>query len=600
MDTMQRSFGVMFCYSAVCLLCAVIQVQGSKLLNSLECYNNDASCITCTWTATRPYAHLVNMTLNECGNIICPNRTQSNLTWTCVREKNIHATLTEKYQFLPDRSLETQLNLTDNDTGLTEHPKPIKYYNENGYFLLWSEANYALENQMQEISQCESRHKKMSETWEKSSMGECINAWAVYKPEPGRFHVAQMRVKYNSGHWSNWSSEVALEPKKAVDEAKPQNLRCMQFVGQVLCVWEVRVEVADAVSFELFYKKTESDKNEKCNHTCQTEVPNVLYISCRCSIKTDNLNPASWQISVKPEIEVKYIKACSNIRYGPPINLTIQEKEQGQLYQARWSTEAINSRSKPFYLICYWREDQDKNKKFPDCPYEQKNKSSNEDRVLALRLGNELEPLSKYNIKVRMRIPHEEGIGNCPGGPWSEWSKTENWKTKAVPNHMFLYIMIPICTIALIVGCIFGYKYMRRYKKKWEGRIPDPSKSNLILNFQQKKKKSQSYLYCSEYHAYEELADSCRVNDPNSIDMFLEEERISTYCSPAEVPDEEDKYDETTLTIESGYQPFEELVQESQSKDYLEEHFAPLECDDNDQQSQFVPIAFDGPYLFYP
>ncbi|XP_041444789.1 cytokine receptor common subunit beta isoform X2 [Xenopus laevis] len=612
MDSIERRFGVMFSYAAVCLLSAVIQVQGSKLLDSLECYNDYNSLVTCTWTANRPYEPYVNMTLYEkrnSRNTTCKSLTQTNLTWTCLSENDIYVTTTEQYHFQPDRNLEKQLNLTDKGTGLTENPNPITYYNDDGYFLLWSEANYAPDNQTQEISECESRYKEISENWENSSMAECINVWAVYKPKAGKSHVAQMRVKYNNGHWSNWSSEVVLEPKTAEDEAKPQNLRCIHLSGQVLCAWEVRVEVADVVSFKLFYKETESNKDKKCSHTCQMEVPNVPYISCRCSIKTENFNPASWQISVKPEKEVKTIIACDNVRYGPPINLSIHEKEQGQLYQARWSTETISNSLTLRYQICYWREGQfRKNKTFPDCQYELKEKPMNEDRVVALRLGNELGPSSNYKIKVRMGILNLQGESMCPRGPWSEWSKTENWKTKTAPNHMPLYIVIPICIIILIVFCIYGNKCMRRYKSKWEELIPDPSKSNLILNFEQKRK-SQLNLNCPDYREYEELTDSCRINDP--IDMIPEKEkRLSTlshsnliYWNPPEVPNEEDKYNETTITIASGYQPFEELVHVSQSKVYSEDHFAPFKWDDKEhkeQQSQFVPIDFNGPYIFYP
>ncbi|KAE8619772.1 hypothetical protein XENTR_v10009966 [Xenopus tropicalis] len=435
METMERMF-VMLCCAAAFLLSAVIPVQGSKVLDSLNCFNNYFSLVNCTWTADRPYAHLFNVTLYSSiaeykPSTPCQSPTQTNLTWTCYFSRSyFYYLLCEEYALLPDRSLEIQLNLTDKDTGLLEHPAPIIYSSEDRYFLLWSEANSALENQTQNISQCESRHKKISEAWEKSSVGECIDSWGVFKPEPGVLHVAKMRVKYINGHWSNWSSEVVLEPKQAEDEAKPQNLRCMHLVGQVLCVWELRVEVADLVAFKLFYKQLNKSDEEECQPTCQAEVPNVPYISCRCSFKMGNLNATSWQISVKPGEEKKPILARDNVLYGPPININVQEKDQGQLYQVRWSTETIEHTLKSHFQICYWREGQHpKNVTFPDCQYELQNKSNNEDRVLGLRLGKELEPLSTYNIKVRMIIKESEK--DCPCGPWSEWSKSQTWKTKA-------------------------------------------------------------------------------------------------------------------------------------------------------------------------
>ncbi|XP_040202314.1 cytokine receptor common subunit beta-like isoform X2 [Rana temporaria] len=392
--------------------------------------------------------------------------------------------------------------------------------------------------------------------------------------------------------------ETRLNTEEEKDEAKPQNLHCNDTNGNITCSWRIRKEMAESIDFVLFYYNGKNESQPKCQQISD-------YLSCHCNIATDGLNTSDFlkTISVeprKPQHSFKRFRLCLIYKL-PPINLTINETKQGEIFTVSWKSTNTESRDfKYVYELCYWNENDLKLKEVHDnCPDTSINIPVNQDPSVILRLDKHLKPSSNYSLMVRVHLK-EDGT-NCYQGPWSQWSKVQTLTTKAVPSLIVLYILIPISIIFLVIFAIFGYKALVRYTRLWDESIPNPNKSAIIKGLQETKKPIACHEQngsCLPYeeHLYVEPYNNIMMGTSSASKGFPyyynNEEHISKLNSEL-VPQEDSQCfilgdhiteDYPTASIVDGYKPFTDLESEQESKDI------------ND--SQFMFSAFDGPYLF--
>ncbi|XP_073478627.1 cytokine receptor common subunit beta-like isoform X2 [Aquarana catesbeiana] len=391
---------------------------------------------------------------------------------------------------------------------------------------------------------------------------------------------------------------LSAVPRNQEDEAKPQNLHCNTTDGNITCSWQIRKEIAESIDFGLFYYNSEKE--------CQPECQQISdYFSCHCNIATDgHLNTSDFlkTISVKPrkpQNSFRGFRLCLYYKL-PPINLTINETKEGEVFIVSWKRHSWNSTtSESFqyvYELCYWNLNDRKVKEIPDnCPNAPINIPVNQDPSVILQLDKHLKPSSDYSLMVRVQLKQNNNI-SCYQGPWSEWSKVQTLTTKAVPSLILLYILIPICIIVLVIFAIFGYKALVRYTRLWDESIPNPNKSAIIKGLQKTKKpivcheQNGSCLpYVKPYNNIMMGTSSVSKEPPN---YYNNEEHISKLNSQP-IPQEDiecfilcdhTKEDYPTASIVDGYKPFTDLESEQESKDI--------------KDSQFMFSAFDGPYLF--
>ncbi|XP_073510261.1 uncharacterized protein [Phyllobates terribilis] len=114
---------VILCCVTCCLLSAFPGNKGSKLKDSLSCFlYYTESIVTCSWSESQSSRKLVNMSLAEinkrpfCKEMEPAKFTETHQIWTC--HKNVSSsglTLSSyiKFAFLPNRSLESRLNVSN-------------------------------------------------------------------------------------------------------------------------------------------------------------------------------------------------------------------------------------------------------------------------------------------------------------------------------------------------------------------------------------------------------------------------------------------------------------------------------------------------------
>ncbi|OCT64149.1 uncharacterized protein LOC108701563 [Xenopus laevis] len=83
-----------------------------------------------------------------------------------------------------------------------------------------------------------------------------------------------------------------------------------------------------------------------------------------------------------------------------------------------------------------------------------------------------------YDVKVRAIKKEKDGVQTLR---WSDWSSAVEWHNDYSPSVNILSIVIPVCSIVLLLLISLCYCIITIGKKKWWQNIPDPAKSSLRL-----------------------------------------------------------------------------------------------------------------------
>ncbi|KAM4039633.1 uncharacterized protein ACNLHF_017701 isoform 2-T2 [Anomaloglossus baeobatrachus] len=135
---------VILCFGTCCLLSAFPGSKGSRINDSLSCVmqysENSKSIVTCSWAESRRSRQLVNMSLAEenkrpfCQKMEPVSFTETHLIWTCHRNFSNYLYTTLYFVFLPDRSLESRLNVSNE--GDEAKPKNLRCQDSGGQMII--------------------------------------------------------------------------------------------------------------------------------------------------------------------------------------------------------------------------------------------------------------------------------------------------------------------------------------------------------------------------------------------------------------------------------------------------------------------------------
>ncbi|KYO36381.1 cytokine receptor common subunit beta-like [Alligator mississippiensis] len=591
---------------------------------SLTCYNDYTSLMTCMWEECSEAQHFLNMTLyyndDTEDSIVIPceshqveGRTDcqgSHTHWVC-RKNHTTFGIERKviYSLKPNQELQTELRVI-----LFQNVQPLPPQNlfinvtEGGDFLLAWEAAGGINGSTWPDStlEYEVTYKRDWESWESSSSVLVSNTskylFRHNSLVPGSTYVARVRAKPSqesnfTGQYSAWSTKVSWKTQ-AGDDGHPKNLRCLfNGVDRLLCSWEVRQEVTSSVLFTLFYKVTQTSEEKECLPIHEKKLPNIPYVSQSCEISITNPNHMfQYNISVRPQKVEMHIEPFKHIRVPAPVNLTVT-KTNDQEYELRWVKHALHYKSaRQTYEVWYWKADQ---------PLEiaKPTSISIDEPPLVLHQGS-LDPLTCYRAKVRARVR----ASSAYNGTWSEWSEEYTWKTEHVLAPYVLIVIAIFFTIMLVAVGWYSCKYLLSKKKKWEEKIPNPSKSHLLQGFLQVSLRNQlpSSLpdFNRENHLVKEQANSLQVLDGEKIISnspgaeasktklsyivldLKNQHQFSPVSSPASLPSS----------------PFDSISNQNTSQSSSPTLLTSVGATKADTASQkpMTSFSYNGPYLFFP
>uniref|UniRef100_UPI0030FD2120 Cytokine receptor common subunit beta n=1 Tax=Homo sapiens TaxID=9606 RepID=UPI0030FD2120 len=410
-------------------------------LQTLRCYNDYTSHITCRWADTQDAQRLVNVTLIRRVNedllepVSCD--LSDDMPWSacphprCVPRRcvipcqSFVVTDVDYFSFQPDRPLGTRLTVT-----LTQHvqppePRDLQISTDQDHFLLtWSVALGSPQSHWLSPGDLEFEvvYKRLQDSWEDAAILLSNTSQATLGPEhlmPSSTYVARVRTRLApgsrlSGRPSKWSPEVCWDSQPG-DEAQPQNLECFFDGAAVLsCSWEVRKEVASSVSFGLFYKPSPDAGEEECSPVLR-EGLGSLHTRHHCQIPVpDPATHGQYIVSVQPRRAEKHIKSSVNIQMAPPsLNVT----KDGDSYSLRWETMKMRYEHIDHTFEIQYRKDTATWK-------DSKTETLQNAHSMALPA---LEPSTRYWARVRVRTSR-----TGYNGIWSEWSEARSWDTESV------------------------------------------------------------------------------------------------------------------------------------------------------------------------
>ncbi|XP_058164741.1 cytokine receptor common subunit beta isoform X1 [Dasypus novemcinctus] len=468
--------------------------QETVPLQTLRCYNNYTSHITCQWADTQAAQSLVNLTLYRRLNDSedpqpVPCELGNSLPWSdcpvshCVPRncsipyKGFVIADRDYYSFQPDRPLVSQRTFT-----LAQHVQPPTpqdlRINGSGdaLELSWSVALGGPRGSWLSQSDLEFEvvYRRLQDSWEEAPTLLSSSPQAMLGPEllvPSSSYVARVRARLApgsgfSGRPSEWSPEVRWNSPPG-DEAQPRNLQCLFNGADLLsCSWEVRAEVTSSLSFTLSYKASPDAGEEECAPVL-VEKPEGPYTRHRCQIPVaDPWAHGQYTVSVHPKKEEKPIKSSENIQMEPPdLNVT---NDRGS-YSLHWSAKKLFYNHIEYTFQVQYRK---------EAATWEKSKTETLQNTHSMSL-TPLEPSTTYLARARVRVKPTSGGYN---GPWSEWSEEYTWTTEWALPVWVLALILVMLTLALVPALRFCGMYGYRLNRKWEEKIPNPSKSHLFQN----------------------------------------------------------------------------------------------------------------------
>ncbi|NXU79868.1 IL3RB protein, partial [Oreotrochilus melanogaster] len=351
-------------------------------MQSLNCYNDYNSQLTCTWMEHSEAHALVGMILYQRDNIImenkemlCRRQTENDLPetpdsyvlWVCHNTTDSFGIgVDDTYSFKPNKILQAELNVDLFQNVQTLPPQNLSVSLRSGDFLLtWKTADgsQGLGNALE----YEVTYKREWESWEKAVSLFLSNTTRCHLSHkdlvPASSYVARLRARPGrdsgfSGQYSEWSTEVSWKTPEG--GLQPRNLRCL-FNGadSLTCSWEVRKAIVTSVLFGLFFRATPASVEEECSSLREKALPNSPYVVQSCEIPVSNSTSQSqYHVSVRAKTEEKLIEAYKNIKVLPPANVSVTVTENRE-YELRWIKHTlaygfITQR----YEVEYWKNNQ--------------------------------------------------------------------------------------------------------------------------------------------------------------------------------------------------------------------------------------------------
>ncbi|XP_049628419.1 cytokine receptor common subunit beta [Suncus etruscus] len=454
----------------------------SLLLQNLSCYNDYESLIQCRWTLPPKTQRLLNLTLLHRDNDSKPPQPVScelinhsfRLETPCpgcvsrcdIPYKGFALGSYDYFSFQANRSLGAQLNVT-----LALHVQPPAPTNlqvngsGNNILLTWTfEPSPWLSKLEFEVA-----YRRLQDSWEDAFTIYSSSSQVVLEHRhllPRSTYVARVRARPVPGMGflgqpSSWSTEERWV-SAAGDEAQPHNLQCLfDGVHTLRCSWEVRTDVARALPFSLFFKASPGTGEEECSSVRLEQCHDYTRHHCDISVP-EATQPSSVTVSVRPKALEKLIKTSDNIQLAPP---TLNGTKTGDSYSLSWKTKKMT------FNIAYTFQVQYKS----EAVSWETTKMESLLNAHSMSLPR-LEPSTRY--QARVRVKPQKGYN----GTWSEWSQEYEWSTEWEMPTWGLILILVFTTLALVpvlrFCCIYGY----RLNRKWEEKIPNPSKSRLFQN----------------------------------------------------------------------------------------------------------------------
>ncbi|XP_061089307.1 cytokine receptor common subunit beta-like [Conger conger] len=479
----------------------------SSALESLECYNDYSTHIRCSWRESKlnlsqaPLSlfHLgVNDSESQCkpigptdsppaGGLEVRRQCQYNTTAFFVLNK-------DSYFFKTPHS--PGLSKTLNVSQLAVRVRPPKSLSQGltkggGRELRWR-SYYHPTSPIYPTLNYELAYRRLDQDWVVLEVSQ-NESWVIEwdRLVPGCVYEARVRCRGGRGLWSDWSPLVTWRTEE-VSVPGPYNLQCVfDGVATMNCSWEVKSELAQFVTYNLFYRSPPTAPAIRCCFDTPVRVDtSVLVQNCNFSISQQE----QVVVELVPSRNTRQIQSSKHIRPTPPGNIKVQEKEGNWVLS--WTAQ--KSSTVPIsFEVQYWRS---------QSPEEKINIS--ESGLSHLIRESSLLPFTRYTAQVCSVItPNRSTYDGLP----SDWTEHVHWTTPPA-RWSLVNILVPVISVCVAVLFLwFAIPACRRRVNMWKMSIPSPFKSKVLEEFRKKSTNDSS--------AYENEVERAPVSETEVLDM---------------------------------------------------------------------------------
>ncbi|KAJ8283633.1 hypothetical protein COCON_G00024830 [Conger conger] len=479
----------------------------SSALESLECYNDYSTHIRCSWRESKlnlsqaPLSlfHLgVNDSESQCkpigptdsppaGGLEVRRQCQYNTTAFFVLNK-------DSYFFKTPHS--PGLSKTLNVSQLAVRVRPPKSLSQGltkggGRELRWR-SYYHPTSPIYPTLNYELTYRRLDQDWVVLEVSQ-NESWVIEwdRLVPGCVYEARVRCRGGRGLWSDWSPLVTWRTEE-VSVPGPYNLQCVfDGVATMNCSWEVKSELAQFVTYNLFYRSPPTAPAIRCCFDTPVRVDtSVLVQNCNFSISQQE----QVVVELVPSRNTRQIQSSKHIRPTPPGNIKVQEKEGNWVLS--WTAQ--KSSTVPIsFEVQYWRS---------QSPEEKINIS--ESGLSHLIRESSLLPFTRYTAQVRSVItPNRSTYDGLP----SDWTEHVHWTTPPA-RWSLVNILVPVISVCVAVLFLwFAIPACQRRVNMWKMSIPSPFKSKVLEEFRKKSTNDSS--------AYVNEVERAPVSETEVLDM---------------------------------------------------------------------------------
>uniref|UniRef100_A0A3Q1EBL0 Colony stimulating factor 2 receptor subunit beta n=1 Tax=Acanthochromis polyacanthus TaxID=80966 RepID=A0A3Q1EBL0_9TELE len=463
-------------------LCSVQEISSSQsmspLLQSLQCHNDYESHVHCRWKNDR------NTTLQlwfetEDGRELCEpfSSAEEGRTVHCRYKTQLFVIgVSHTVFFMKNNTKNICSSVRRTSLDLFQHVRALPPVNlstheagDGGWRILWSSPYPSSSSLNTNLSYQLSYRMHRQDSWTTEDVTTTTVKLEKRVLLPGRRYEARVRVRAGVGQWSVWSPVVTWQTED--DFGQLPTLHCvLEGEREVVCSWEVSLELADFITYQLFCRHNRTGPSERCcvNPTVRTDHREAL-LSYSCSLTV----PASEHLllDLQPTHNAKTFEAYRHIRPKPPQQLKVRE-EKGN-WMVEWMHPSTDSKlpNRLFYEVCYYRT--------PDQGSPVLLNTS-EGSLSVPILGKLLEPFQTYQVKVRTLV--DPGYGPRYGGIPSEWTDPVEWTSHGATwsSTTFIYILISVLVATVFFVLYCTVPACQRKVILWVDSVPSPGKSKIL------------------------------------------------------------------------------------------------------------------------
>ncbi|XP_047426969.1 cytokine receptor common subunit beta [Mugil cephalus] len=453
-------------------LCTFSSHSVSPSLDSLHCYNDYASHVSCRWRTLRNSSAQLWLDVID-GRMQCvPDHPVDAELSSCRLDTKNFAIGNKHIAFFLDNKTLDVCSSQPKSLVLSQllRPRPPVQLttwtaDDGGQWLQWS-SPYPPSSSLNRVLSYQLSYRMLhQDEWTTHNVSDTRVKLDSRRLLPGHRFTARVRTRADVGQWSIWSHPVTWTSGRDVDQVPSVDCE-LAGDGEVMCSWDLSRERAHYISFTLMCRTNATAASKPCCMKPRTRPDSsgtMLRFSCSLNVS----EPEHVLLDLKPTLQTKTFDPSKNIRPPPPHQVNVSEKGD-DVWLVEWS-EPRTSTFRLSYQVCYYRTQEQGSLVLLNI--------SEGSTSLTIQ-GRSLVPSQVHQVRVRSLVV-STGRGFKYECVPSEWTDPVEWTSNRAPS-VLLYVFTAIIVASVFLTLYCTIPACQRKVVLWVDSVPSPGKSKIL------------------------------------------------------------------------------------------------------------------------